>query len=168
MASDKCGAVGFPFLVASARAKLSTVLVASLRRRCLYVDHVDSPHARWGCVGRITCRIERPRDQLLLRRLGPMFETVPGSVSLKPTLFRRECSTPGLLGSFLWYRPGLCQCRFRKGLCRPAHTQGQVANSFRAGEVKGVGRVVCLVHTLLPLQLHCTDSRVELNDATEL
>jgi hypothetical protein len=20
---------------------------------------------------------------------------------------------PGLLGSFLWYRPGLCQCRFR-------------------------------------------------------
>jgi hypothetical protein len=21
----------------------------------------------------------------------------------------------GLLGSFLWYRPGLCQCRFRIG-----------------------------------------------------
>jgi hypothetical protein len=26
--------------------------------------------------------------------------------------------TPGLLGSVLWYRPGLCQCRFRTAVQR--------------------------------------------------
>jgi hypothetical protein len=26
---------------------------------------------------------------------------------------------PALLGSFVWYRPGLCQCRFRMGPIAP-------------------------------------------------
>jgi hypothetical protein len=27
-----------------------------------------------------------------------------------------EVREPGLLGGFLWYRPGLCQCRFRMAI----------------------------------------------------
>ena len=43
----------------------------------------------------------------------------------------RERET-GLLGSFLCYRPGLCQCRFRvgyKGLCRAEIAEFSPANA---------------------------------------
>jgi hypothetical protein len=38
-----------------------------------------------------------------------------------PKVRSRTCVVTGLLGNFVWFRPGLCQCRFRisyKGLYR--------------------------------------------------
>ena len=49
-----------------------------------------------------------------LARAPPAVSPTPGVSGCPPRLVVSD-SPPGLLGGILWYRPGLCQCRFRNG-----------------------------------------------------
>jgi hypothetical protein len=47
------------------------------------------------------------------------WDACPAEVYVGAALLGKQGDTAGLLGSFWWYRPGLCQCRLRmanKGL----------------------------------------------------
>jgi hypothetical protein len=70
------------------------------------------PDESFACV---PARPRRPREDELTHTA----DTSRADLAAALGLCFRNPNTQGLLGSFLWYRPGLCQCRFRDELYTP-------------------------------------------------
>jgi hypothetical protein len=111
----------------------------------------QSAQRRWS-IGNANTHPPPPRGLSGGARTLPQLE-----VSLRGHLASCRCK-PGLLGSFLWYRPGLRQCRFRTGYIGPKSPDFlRPKAGFTAGQ-SSFTAVPSRQHTCFPTALVQTDS----------